>query len=396
MMTFDSVPYTGSRLDASLELAQKISDQWGVHALMIQMSRDMCRNWRTRTRLDEARAIYSWISNHVRYVPDPHGAEMLADPLTTIKNGGDCDDQAILAAALLQAHGHDARIGAVTWEGRKDASHAVVVDLTANCIVDPVGPSPEAWPPAPYKVSVIKYRDKAGQMQAMNGLFSKIFKAVAKPFQKIFPAHTLLGKIVDPLGLTDPSRNLNLAGRIADVAGTAASLAAGGWAIGAATSLAATGSATAAGGFWSTAGLGAQVAGSAALHALGAVASGTGTVLKALAPALLMGGGGGQAQAQPQGQSLSDAQMAAWANQGYATGATPDMTGQGASGGTVYSGGGGGGGSYTLPDGSMGATVPVTDTMPPTSSGMPLLLIAGGAVLLFALAKKRQTARSRR
>jgi predicted transglutaminase-like cysteine proteinase len=378
MMTTESIPYHGSRLDASIELGQKIADQWGINTLMIQMARDITGQWRAKDRFEEARAIQEWINRRVRYVPDPHGAEMLSDPLTTIKHGGDCDDQAILAAALLQAVGHDARVAAVTWKGRTDASHAVVADLTAGCIVDPISVSPDLWPPAPYEVQAITFRNKEGQMQTMNGLFSKVFKAIAKPFQKIFPAKTLLGKIADPFGLTDPKRNLNLAGRVADVVGTAAALAVGGYAIGAA----AGGSA---GGFWATSAAGGKLVAATAWKGLAAMGGAAGTAAETVLPALLMtaAGGGGVAQAQPQDSGMTQAQMDAWGQYG-----TP----QDASAGTTYSGGGGGGGAFTLPDGTPGATVPVTDTMP-GSSATPILLAAAAVGVLVIMNRKKKRGR---
>ena len=326
---------------------------------MIQMARDITGQWRAGTRFEEARAIQSWIKRRVRYVPDPHGAEMLSDPLTTIKNGGDCDDMAILACALLQAIGHDARIGAVTWKGKTDASHAVCVDLTANCVVDPVGNEPEIWPPRGFEVGSIRYLDKQGQMQSMNGLFSKLIKAVAKPFQSVFPAHTLLGKVMDPLGLTDPKRNLNLAGRVADVVGTAAAVVAGGWAIGAAT-------AGTAGGFWATAAAG----GSAVASGIGSAAGVIGNGLVAVLPALLAGGASGGAVAAATGPTAE--QMAAWQQYGQTAGAMP-----GAAGG--YSGGGGSAGSMLMPDGT-----PMPSSQSALSTyAVPLAIAAGVGLLLF-------------
>lgn len=378
MMTFDSIPYQGSRLDASVELGQRLADQWGVHSLMIQMARDITKSWNTRGRIDEARAIHGFLSRRVRYVPDPHGAEMLSDPVTTLTNGGDCDDQAILAAALLQAIGHDARIGAVTWKGRKDASHAVAVDLTAGCIVDPVSVSPDAWPPAPYEVQAIKYLDKAGQMQTMNGLFSKLVKAVAKPFQKIFPAKTLLGKVVDPLGLTDPSRNLNLVGRVADVVGTAAAVVGTGYLIGAAAG------GSAASGFWGTSALGGKIAGAAALKAGGSLFAGLG---KAAIPLLMAGAVGNQGTAAqgPGGLPMSPDQAAVW-NQ-----MNPSYPGAASVPGSYTSAGGfgaGGSGGYVASDTMPGATVAVEDTLP-RSNVIPLVLM--GAAALLILTRKKGT-----
>lgn len=364
MMTFQTVPYTGGRLDASLELAQNIADQWGVHPLLIQMARDITGQWNARNRMEESRAVQAWVRRRVRYVPDPIAAEMIADPLTTIRNGGDCDDMAVLAAALLQAIGHDARIGAVTWKGRDAASHAVVVDLTARCVVDPVGNEPQNWPPQGFEVESIRYRDKAGQIQSMNGLFSKLVKAVAKPFQKVFPAHTLLGKIADPLGLTDPKRNLNLVGRVADVVGTAAALAAGGWAIGAAT-------VGTAGGLAATTGAGFSAVGSALGAAAGKV--GTGLAIAALTAAA-SGKPEVQPQASPYPQGMTADQAAAWAQYG------PGAVGYSASGG------GGGGGSLIPAAGPMG---PGSAAGASQSYAVPLLIAGAVGIMLLSTRKKR-------
>jgi predicted transglutaminase-like cysteine proteinase len=374
MMTFEPIPYHGNRMDASVDLAQQIADQWGVHPLMIQMARDITGQWRAKNRFEEAKAIQSWINRRVRYVPDPHGAEMLSDPLTTIQKGGDCDDQAILAAALLQAIGHDARFAAVTWKGRDAASHAVVMDLTARCVVDPISVPPDTWPPAPYEVQSLKFRNKEGQMQSMDGLFSKITHAIAKPIQKVFQPKTLIGKIFNTatLGVFDPSRNLGLLGRVADVAGTAATLAVGGYALGAASG--------ATGGFWATSAAGGKLAATAAWKGLASLGGAAGSAIKAVAPAILMAGGGqGQqvVQASPQDAAIAQGQAAAW-----------DQYGSGASGGSMAaSGGGGGGGAFTLPDNTPGATVPVTDTMP-QASAMPLVLVGVAAVGLVLLSRR--------
>lgn len=208
-------------------------------------------------------------------------------------------------------------------------------------------------------------------MGDLDGLFSKLVKAVAKPFQKIFPAKTLLGKVMDPLGLTDPKRNLNLVGRVADVVGTAAAVVAGGWAVGAA-------SAGTAGGFWATAATGAKVAGAAAMKAGSWLTSGIGTVAKTAAPLLLTGSMGGANPGVQADAIQAPQQGLSYMTDGMSSGAW-DASGMAASGG------GGGGGSWssspeaqTMP----GATVEVTDTAP---EGPNWLLIGGAALAVFLL-----------
>lgn len=78
-----------------------------------------------------AALIRQWIGDHVAFVRDPRGVELLTAPatlLTTIRTtgsaSGDCDDVAILAAALGLAIGMRARFVAV---GRSHFEHVFTV-----------------------------------------------------------------------------------------------------------------------------------------------------------------------------------------------------------------------------------------------------------------------------
>ena len=53
-----------------------------------------------------ARAIYAWVKNHVRYVPDPTDLETVQSPDVTLQlRAGDCDDHAALVIALANSIG---------------------------------------------------------------------------------------------------------------------------------------------------------------------------------------------------------------------------------------------------------------------------------------------------
>ena len=360
-----SLPYGSNRLAATLEAGDQIVKTWGTSQLMRKMAADIVQQFRASSDKEEARAIQIWVHNRVKYRRDPADAEMIQDPLKTLERGGDCDDQAILAASLLRAIGHDARIATVQWMGRRDPSHAVAVDLTSKSIVDPVSEEwPEQWPPAGYKVQEIKYRNNSGQMVALDGLFGNVFKALAKPFTKVFKPHTLLGKIMDPLGAN--SRNLKTATKVADVVGTAVATF---YTMGAYGALAAGGSI---GGFGATVAAGAGMAGSGALAAgkflLANLGKTAGTAL--IAQAL------GKSQA---GEQLSPQEQAA-VNQYQANPSYYDS-------GAAY-GGGGGGGGYAgggfdqIP--GMGTTAtPGTFPMVPVALGLGLL-----AIILISRSKK--------
>ncbi len=61
-----------------------------------------------------ANCIYAWINQNIQYVRDPAGIEWLQSPDVTLrKRYGDCDDQAILAGALLSSIGVPTRFAVV-------------------------------------------------------------------------------------------------------------------------------------------------------------------------------------------------------------------------------------------------------------------------------------------
>lgn len=65
----------------------------------------------------EARRIHAFVRDQIRYVRDTDGVELLHDPATVLQVGaGDCDDKAILTAALLGSIGHPTRFVAIAFE----------------------------------------------------------------------------------------------------------------------------------------------------------------------------------------------------------------------------------------------------------------------------------------
>lgn len=65
----------------------------------------------------EAQRILAFVRDDIRYVKDTDGVELLHDPAYLLDIGaGDCDDKAILLAALLGSIGHQTRFKAVAFE----------------------------------------------------------------------------------------------------------------------------------------------------------------------------------------------------------------------------------------------------------------------------------------
>lgn len=105
------------KTDPSLRaLAAQVTSVCGTH-----------HNWTC-----EIETLHEWVRDQIRFLPDVAGVETLQTPDLTLEQGsGDCDDQAILLASLLQSIGHPARFVALDL-GAGGYSHVLVETLIGN------------------------------------------------------------------------------------------------------------------------------------------------------------------------------------------------------------------------------------------------------------------------
>jgi len=93
---------------ASAILNQRCGNEWCIPE----------KDWKA-----EVEAIFEWVRNNVRYTLDPNELELFQRARRSLENGtADCDDQVILAGALLQAVGYPLRL-VVIDTGRGGYSH---------------------------------------------------------------------------------------------------------------------------------------------------------------------------------------------------------------------------------------------------------------------------------
>jgi len=89
----------------------------------------------------EVLACYYWVCQHVRYLRDPHGLEFVKEPARTLESrSGDCDDIAVLLAAMTMACGNRCRFVLVGFKSGGEPSHVYVEVLTPHgpVALDPV------------------------------------------------------------------------------------------------------------------------------------------------------------------------------------------------------------------------------------------------------------------
>ncbi len=96
--------------------------------IVVQTARNLAVQFYPRDFDSQARGIKSFLTEHFQFVNDPRGVELLVPPramLDTISKRyvvtGDCDEAAILSAALGKAIGLQARFALLGFHGRTGA-----------------------------------------------------------------------------------------------------------------------------------------------------------------------------------------------------------------------------------------------------------------------------------
>lgn len=94
------------------------------------------RGLRQKDFAGEACRLCDFVRDEIRYVGDISGVETLHEANATLATGaGDCDDKAILLAAMLLAINHDVRFIAISLDGT-EFCHVWVQDLIDGRWVD--------------------------------------------------------------------------------------------------------------------------------------------------------------------------------------------------------------------------------------------------------------------
>lgn len=117
-------PGLDSVLQTASKLVTKYTGDERIRSLALHITRTIRRHRQTGQpdlrNIDAiASAIYTWMVRNVNYVRDPWDIERIQSPFVTIQQrAGDCDDHAILGAALLQSLGIQTGFRIVSRTGR--------------------------------------------------------------------------------------------------------------------------------------------------------------------------------------------------------------------------------------------------------------------------------------
>ncbi len=104
----------------TLKIMRRLVRDWRVHPRLRQLAKRIVQTCPSKDARCEVRQIHAYVSNHIRYVRDVAGVETVATPELTLRDkSGDCDDQAVLVGALLNAIGRPVRFIAIGSEPGK-------------------------------------------------------------------------------------------------------------------------------------------------------------------------------------------------------------------------------------------------------------------------------------
>jgi transglutaminase-like putative cysteine protease len=98
----------------------------------------------------EARLLYEYVRDRIRYTRDVSRVETLQTPPVTMElEAGDCDDKSTLLAALLESVGHPTRFVATGYRAPQSFSHVYVESLLGTKWVplDATTDKPFGWVP---------------------------------------------------------------------------------------------------------------------------------------------------------------------------------------------------------------------------------------------------------
>ncbi len=100
-----------------------------------------------RDKRGEVVAIHEWVKGHLRYISDPTWYEFVTYPetLAFARPDGDCDDHAVLEAALLGAIGLPTRFLTFSFRNNPAPSHVALQVLVPPPVGASASKTPAAW-----------------------------------------------------------------------------------------------------------------------------------------------------------------------------------------------------------------------------------------------------------
>lgn len=125
-----SIPDGPQGAHATVSAMRALTTEWRTDPRIINAARSIVFNEPAKNDFAEARAIFRFVQQRIRYVRDVLNVETLATPLATLETrSGDCDDHATLLATLLEAIGFETRFVLASYLNPESFEHVYLAVL---------------------------------------------------------------------------------------------------------------------------------------------------------------------------------------------------------------------------------------------------------------------------
>ncbi len=105
------VPGTRATLELMRQLVRRYKKNLSIRQLAFTIIDQVSGH---KNFAGQAKAIHAFVQSNIQFVKDINRVETLATPTKTLEfRKGDCDDQAVLVASLLESIGHPTRFVAI-------------------------------------------------------------------------------------------------------------------------------------------------------------------------------------------------------------------------------------------------------------------------------------------
>ena len=149
-----AIPDGAAGVSSTLNLMAHLVRQYKVNAGIRAIAEDIIRDVPAKDSAGEARAIFYYVRDMIRYTADVRDVETVKTPDAVIETAmGDCDDKSTLVATLLEAVGFTTRFVAIGFDSAGIFDHVLAqVRLGTRWVsLETTEPVEMGWQPWPYR-----------------------------------------------------------------------------------------------------------------------------------------------------------------------------------------------------------------------------------------------------
>ena len=118
-----NIPSGEAGVAATLQIMVRLVLQYRASPVVRVTAQSIVADCPNRDAVCQVRALHAFVRDQIKYLPDVRDVETIQTPDYTLRLGsGDCDDQSVLLASMLEAIGRQTRFLAIAVRGG-DFSH---------------------------------------------------------------------------------------------------------------------------------------------------------------------------------------------------------------------------------------------------------------------------------